>query len=132
MMDVPRPVPPPTLAWLRNGEQIAFNPQAGTTFDLNEPLLMRFLIGNPILMSGVFSSGGTILPTFQILQSGGILFSTEFDNITDPMLGNLAPGTTLGEARNMIYGLLIANWTCVANSSLGVSSVENVFRMCGT
>ena len=93
---------------------------------------MNFLMDNPILMSGVFSSGGVPLPAFQIFSSGEIVVSTEFDNITDRMMGDLADDVTLGEARNIIYGILLANWTCVANSSLGVASVENVFRMCGT
>ena len=132
MTDVPEPVPAPTLAWFRNGRRIAFTEMFGTAFELSEPSLMRFLMENPILMNNVFSSGGVPLPAFQILSSGEIVVSTEFDNITDRMMGDLADDVTLGEARNMIYDILLANWTCVANSSLGVASVENVFRMCGT
>ena len=127
-------MPAPSLAWFRDGQRIAFTQQLGGAFELMEESMMRFLMENPILISGVFSSGmgGTVLPTFQIFPSGDIVVSTEFDNITNPMLGMLDPGITLGEARNMIYDILLANWTCVANSSLGVASVENQLRMCGT
>ena len=126
------PVPPPSLAWFRDGQQIAFTESYERSFDLTEDSTMRFLMENPILINNVFSFGGAPLPTFQFLQAGEIVISTQFDNITDRMMGMLAPDVTIGEARNMIYDILLANWTCVANSSLGVASVENVFRMCGT
>ena len=68
---------------------------------------------------------------FKSLTDGDLVFTTEFTNITNPIMGGLAPDITFSEARAMLFDILLANWTCVANNTLGLSSVSNFFRMCG-
>ena len=86
---------------------------------------MVFLMQFPILNFGVFNT-----PPFQVLSAGDLVFTTAFDNITNPMLGGLEPDIAFSEARAMLFDILLANWTCVANNTLGLSSVSNFFRMC--
>ena len=125
--EVPRPVPPPTLTWLRNGVPAA-SAFIGEAFDVDMAFLMQF----PILTPGVFSHDrGYITPTFQVLLSGELFFSTEFTNISDPLLGNLPVSTTRRQARAMIFDIILANWTCMANNSLGTAVVEYHIGMCG-
>ena len=92
---------------------------------------MNFLMQFPILSAGVFGLHGNPIPVFLILPSGQLVFITKFNNITDPILGNLAPDTTLHQARAMFLDILFANWTCVANNSLGSSAVEHHIEACG-
>ena len=127
LTEVPQPVPSPTLTWFRNGVPVAASEVFGFSFDVNINFLMQF----PILSAGVFGLRGTSIPVFQTLPSGELIFNTVFDNITDPMLGNLAPDTTLRQARAMLLDILFANWTCVANNSLGSSAVEHHIEACG-
>jgi hypothetical protein len=91
----------------------------------------NFLTQFPILMTGVFGSASTVIPTFQVLSNGDLVFTTDFNNITDAMLGGLAPGTPLRQAKMMLFDILVADWMCVANNTLGSSSVENTIRRCG-
>ena len=129
LREIPQPIPSPTLTWFRNGVPAA-STVSGYSFDVNS--IMNFLMQFPILSSGVFGSlHGTIVPAFQVFSSGELIINTEFDNITDPMLGNLAPDTTLRQARAMLLDILFANWTCVANNSLGSSAVEHHIEACG-
>ena len=130
LREIPQPIPPPTLTWFRNGVPAAASEEFGYSFDVNMNFLMQF----PILSVGVFGSsrhGGIIVPALQVLPSGELIFNTEFNNITDPILGNLAPDTTLRQARAMLLDILFANWTCVANNSLGSSAVEHHIEACG-
>ena len=125
--EVPRPVPPPTVTWLRNGAPVA-STVLGAGFNLDMDFLMQF----PILTPGVFSHDrGYISLTFQVLSSGELFFNTRFDNISNPMLGNLPVDITLRQARAKLFDILLANWTCVANNSLGTSAVEHHIEMCG-
>ena len=119
--EVPRPIPPPTITWFRDGVPAASATQ-GENFDVNKALLIEF----PILNMGVFG-----FSPLQVLYSGELVFTTEITNITNPMLGGLAPDVTLSEARALLFNILLANWTCVANNTLGLSSVSNFLRMCG-
>ena len=126
--EVPLPIPLPCLKWFRNGLEVARAAKFGESFELDINLQMQF----PILTPGVFSSSGIIFPPFQIFPSGEVIFTTEyFDNITVPMLGDLAPDTTLRQARATLFDILLANWTCVANSSLGTAAVEYLIGVCG-
>ena len=122
--EVPLPIPPPSLTWFRNGSEVARAAIFGTSFELDINFQMQF----PILTPGVFN-----FPTFQIFSSGEVVFTTEsFDNITMPMLGDLAPDTTLHQARAMLFDdILLANWTCVAYNSLGTAAVEYLIGVCG-
>ena len=114
----PRPVPPPTLTWFRNGVRAA-SATMGEIFVEDE----AFLEENFILMMGVFS-----IDPFLVLQSNGeLVFTTDVDNITNPMLG----GTSVMQARADLLDILLANWTCVANNTLGLSSTSNLLRRCG-
>ena len=128
--EVPLPFPIPSLMWFRNGLEVARVAKFGEAFDFTS--IRNFQMQFPILIPGVFSSSGSILPPFQIFPSGEVVFTTgDFDNITDPMLGDLAPDTTLRQARAMLFDILLANWTCVANSSLGTAAVEYLIGVCG-
>ena len=129
---VPRPVPPPTLRWLRDGREVARAMTQGQPFDV----AMDFLMDFPILTTGVFSSdvmggGTTISSTFVALTGGELIINTRFDNISNPMLGNLPVGTTFRQARAMLFEILLANWTCVANNTFGSAAVQHNIRMCG-
>ena len=127
--EVPRPIPPPSLTWFRNGSEVARAASFGESFELDINFQMQF----PILTPGIFSSSGNFFLPFQILSNGVVVFTTEsFDNITMPMLGDLAPDTTLRQARAMLFhDILLANWTCVAYNSLGTAAVEYLIRVCG-
>ena len=119
--EVPRPVPPPTIMWFRNGVPAA-SATRGENFDLD----MDFLNAFPSLRAGVFN-----IPIFQVLTDGDLVFTTRFENITNPMLGELPPDIAFSDARDRLFNILLANWTCVANNTLGLSSVSNFLRMCG-
>lgn len=119
--EIPRPVPLPTRTWFRDGV-LAASALRGETVNVDMAFLMQF----PILNMGAFDTA-----PFQVLVSGDLVFTTAFTNITNPMMAGLAPGTTLSQARAMLFDILLANWTCVANNSLGASSISNFIRMCG-
>ena len=126
-IEVPRPVPLPSLTWFRNGLEVARFAFGDFKFDIT-----NFQMQFPILTPGVFSSSSGIFLPFQIFSSGEVVFTTEFfNNITMPMLGNLAPDTTLRQARAILFDILLANWTCVAYSSLGTAAVEYLIGVCG-
>ena len=125
--EVPRPIPPPTLRWFRNGVKAA-HATFGEAFSVDTNFLMKF----PILTTGVFGLiNGSIISTFQVLASGELLFNTLFDNIMNAVLGNLSESTTPAQARAMLFDILLGNWTCVANNSLGTSAVEHHIGICG-
>ena len=121
--DVPRAVPLPSLSWFKDGQLVSIIQELGFDFPMIEE---SFLAENPILIQGVFD----ILP-FGILPSGGAILSTMFTNITNPMLGNLAPGTNFTQARQLLLDTYLGNWTCVVNNSLGGASVEYIVREYG-
>lgn len=118
--EVPRPVPPPTLRWFRNGVEVA-----RASFGGNFAVEMDFLMQFPILMPMVFD-----VPVFQVLSSGQIVFTNAFTNITNAMIGNI-PDASVAQARAMVFNLLLANWTCASNNSLGASAIAYNIRMCG-
>ena len=118
----PRPVPPPTLMWLRDGVPAA-SATMGEAFTVNP----AFLLENPILNMGVF----TIIPFLVLQSTGDLVLTTAISNITNPMLGGLPLSATVRQARAILFDILVANWTCVANNTLGFSSVSNFLRMCG-
>lgn len=127
-MVVPRPVPPPTVTWFRDGVPAASATALGNNFDVDTDFLTTF----PILTTGILN-----IPAFQVLDNGQLIFSSEFTNISNPMMLDLSIPTDVTNeeminiARTMLFEILLANWTCVANSSLGLSSVQNFFRRCG-
>ena len=120
--EIPRPVPPPTITWFRNGVLVASAP-SGTP-----PMLdMNFLLQFPILNMGVFDA-----TTIAFLQNGQLIFNTEtFVNISMPALGNLTATTTPAQARAQLFNIMRGNWECVANNTLGEGSLQYNIRMCG-
>ena len=119
--EVPQPIPLPTLMWFRDGV-LAASASFGSDFEVD----MAFLIQFPILFAGVFD-----IPILLFLSNGSLVFSTIFTNITNATLGNLPVDTTPAQARAMLFDILLANWTCAANNTLGLSTVEHQIRMCG-
>ena len=116
--DVPRPVPSPSLSWFKD-DQLVSSVQLS-----DDPMIEEsFLAQNPILMPGVFD-----VPPFQILGGHVIYLSTAFTNITNPMVGGLAPDITFMQARRLVLNTLLGNWTCLVNNSLGNASVEYIIR----
>ena len=120
--EVPMPVPLPTRYWFRNGQLIS-TAQSGQDLDPEMSFLDQFPIFNPMVFD---------IPPFQILSANGqVVITTEYNNITNAMLGMLPPGTTVEMTRAMVFNSILGNWTCVANNTLGESSVQYLFRICG-
>ena len=119
--DVINDVPTPSRSWFKDG-QLVSSVQLYDSAVIEE----SFLAQNPILIPGVFD-----VSPFQILISGDAILSTMFMNITNPMLGNLAPGTTFMEARQLLLDTFLGNWTCFVNNSLGSASVQYIVREYG-
>ena len=118
----PRPVPLPTVTWFRN-DVLVGSGQSGTALDIDPGFLMQF----PILNMGVFDA-----QPFAFLGQE-IVFSTPLiTNITMPMVGGLPGNATLAQARAQLFNtVLLGNWVCVANNTLGTSSIQYNIRMCG-
>ena len=102
--------------WFKDGQPI---------FSDSPVIEESFLVQNPILMPGVFN-----VPPVQFSHRKMILYTT-FTNITDPMLGGLAPDTSLEQARQLLLDIFLGNWTCFVNNSLGSASVEYIIREFG-
>ena len=119
--NVPRPIPLPLLSWFKDGELVSSaHLNDFTTIDES------FLTTNPILKAGVFD----IVP-FMVLSDGTAVFTTKFNNITSPVLGNLPPDITPEQARELLFNTYLGNWTCFVNNSIGSSSVEYIVRKYG-
>ena len=116
--DVINDVPTPSRSWFKDG-QLVSSVQLYDSAVIEE----SFLAQNPILIQGVFD-----VPLFGILVSGDVILSTMFTNITNPMLGNLAPSTSFMQARQLLLDTYLGNWTCFVNNSLGSASVEYIVR----
>ena len=119
--NVPHPIPLPDRSWFRNGVLVA-----SAQYYQNLILDMAFLMEFPIFTAGVFDFAPLI-----IASTGQLYYITQFTNITMPMLGGLPPDIDFPTARGLLFDLLLGNWTCVANNSLGSSSVEYIIRDCG-
>ena len=114
----PTPQPLPLQSWFKDGELVYTAPLDNT------PDIDDFTMDNPVLIPGVL-----VPTTFTASADGTISYSTEVMNIT--FLPQLPPSTTTEQARQMLFDLLLGNWTCVANNSLGTSSVTYTIRECG-
>ena len=119
--DVPQSVPLPDRSWFRDGV-LAVSAQSGQDLNLEASFTMMF----PIFNLGVFN-----FPSLTLTTDGQITYSTQFTNITMPMLGDLPPDIDLPTARAMVFNLLPGTWMCFVNNSLGSASVEYVIRECG-
>ena len=117
---VPRPIPLPTLMWFRDGV-LAASASFGSDFGVDVVFLRQF----PILFAGVFD-----IPILLFSSNGSLVFTTVFTNIINATLGNLFVDTTPAQARAILFDILLANWMCVANNTLGLSTVEHHISMC--
>ena len=113
------PQPRAMRSWFKNDELI-YTELTESSVDLSD-YFMQF----PILMTGVLD------PTAFTATSDGIIFlNYEVDNITTPAL--LPPNTTLEQAREEVFDLLLGNWECRVNNTLGSATpVMYLIRECG-
>ena len=116
--DPPIPLPTPSRSWFKDGE-LVYTAPLETVPDVDE-----YTMANPVLITGVLTPG-----VFSATADGTIFYNTEVENITFAM--PLPPGTTVEQARVMVFDGLLGNWTCVGNNTLGSSSVTNIIRECG-
>ena len=114
----PTPQPLPLQSWFKDGE-LVYTAPLGTIPDIED-----FVMDKQVLMPGVLDP-----TTFTADGDGTISYSTVVMNISIPVF--LPPNTTIEQARQMLFDLLLGNWTCVANNSLGTSSVTHIVRECG-
>ena len=113
------PQPSPRRTWFKDGEQV-YSAISGFTPDPSE-----FVMMNPILMPGVLDP-----ITFSTLSDGSIAYNYEVENITSPQL--LPPGTTtIDEAKQQVFELLLGNWTCMVSNTLGSATITYVISDCG-
>ena len=113
------PQPSPRRTWFKDGEQV-YSAISGFTPDPSE-----FVMMNPILMPGVLDP-----ITFSTLSDGSIVYNYEVENITSPQL--LPPNTTTEEeAEQQVFELLLGNWTCMVNNTLGSATITYVITDCG-
>ena len=112
------PQPSPLRSWFKDGE-LVYSTISGLTVDPND-----FLMDNPILVPGVLDPS-----PFTALGDGRIFYNYDIMNISVPSM--LPPGTTLEQATQEVFDLLIGNWTCLVNNTLGSSTVTYVIRECG-
>ena len=113
----PTALPLPRRLWYKDGELVYSASLLGDSVDLTS-----FIIAHPILALGV------LYPTVLIASEDGTIFYHAYvDNITHPTL--LPPGiTTIEQAEQQVLELLLGNWTCVVENSLGRKSVTYSFR----
>lgn len=116
----PQPVPTPQISWYKDGE-LVYSELTGRYLNPNDS---AFIAANPLLAYGVFDQ----VP-FVALSSGNIFLLGSVTNITSPSL--LPPGTTLKQAQDQLLTLLVGNWTCKLNNTLGSSSITYMIRECG-
>ena len=114
----PLPFPTPSRSWFKDGE-LVYIADLETVPDVDE-----YTMANPVLITGVLTPD-----VFSATADGTIFYNTEVENITFAM--PLPPGTTVEQARVMVFDGLLGNWTCVGNNTLGSSSVTNIIRECG-
>ena len=110
--------PSPLRSWFKDGE-LVYSAISGLDFDASD-----FLSDNPLLIPGVLD------PTpFTALKDGIIFYNYDIMNISVPSM--LPPGTTLEQATQEVFDLLIGNWTCLVNNTLGLAMVTYTIRECG-
>ena len=114
----PLPLPTPSRSWFKDGK-LVYIAELETVPDVDE-----YTMDNPVLITGVLTPD-----VFSATTDGTILYNTQVDNITFAM--PLPLGTTILQARQLVFDGLIGNWTCVANNTLGSSSVTYVIKECG-
>ena len=114
----PYPLPRASRSWFKDG-QLVSSTLIGDAVFIDE----SFLMAHPILNMDVFDT-----PPLTLLPNGDVIMYLGLRNITSPFSGMLALTTTIEQARDMVFDILLGNWTCVVNNSLGTSSVEFIIR----
>lgn len=119
--DVANEAQPPALrTWLKDGE-LVYSELDGDSIDSDE-----YSIENQILLPGVLDP-----VTFTTFGDGSIAYNYDVMNISVPAF--VPEGvTTPQQARDVVFDLLLGNWTCVLNSSLGSPDpITYLIRECG-
>ena len=116
-VEEPYPLPSPQRSWYKDDE-LVYSALVG-----NSPNASEFFAANPLLAMGVLNP-----PPIHILSDGSILLSNQVENITLPSL--LPPGTTLEQVKEQLYALLLGNWMCKLNNTLGNASHTYMIREC--
>ena len=105
-------VPTPRRTWYKDGIVIYSN-DVDTAPDLSD-----FYDNKPILTPGLLSPV-TLIASFD----GSLMYNTRVDNITSPsVLADL--GIAASDVEELIFNLLLGNWTCVLQNDVGMASVQ--------
>ena len=116
-VEAPYPIPIPQRSWYKDGELVYSAPV------FSVPDASAFFAANPLLGLGALSP-----PPIRTLSDGSILLSNHVENITSPSL--LPPGTTVEQVKEQLRTLLLGNWTCTLNNTLGDASHTHMIREC--
>lgn len=113
------PQPQAMRSWFKNDELI-YTEFTDSAVDLSE-----YFILFPILITGILDP-----PPLTATSDGTIFLNYEVNNITTPAL--LPMNTTLEQAREEVFDLLLGKWECTVNNTLGSATpVTYLIRECG-
>lgn len=110
--------PSPLRSWYKDGE-LVYSAESFSSPDLSD-----YFDNHPIFTIGVLEP---VVLTFT--SSGTFHYNIQVENVTFPAL--LPPCTTLDQARQEVFDLLLGTWTCVVENTLGRDSVTYTFREAG-
>ena len=113
------PQPQAMRTWFKDGGLI-YTELTDSAVDLSD-----YFTQFPILMTGILDPAA-----FTATSDGTIFLDYTVDNITLPEL--LPQGTTFEQAREEVFDLLLGNWMCTVNNTLGSTTpVTYIIRECG-
>ena len=112
------PQPNPLRSWFKDGELVY------SAINGFSPNPSDFFMNNPILVPGVLDP-----ITLSALSDGTIVYNYEVRNITSPQ--QLPPGTTEAQIEQQVFDLLLGNWTCIVNNTLGSTTITYLITDCG-
>lgn len=117
---LPHPKPYPQRTWYKDDELVY------STLSDSDPNDTEFLAANPLLAMGIVVLDPSPFHQ-QLIVDGSILLHNRIENVT-----SLPPGVaTLKEAREKLFTLLLGNWTCKVNNTLGSTSRTYIIKECG-
>ena len=114
------PQPRPLRTWYKDGNLVYSEP-SGDPVDNDE-----YSMENEILIPGVLEPA-----TYSLFSDGSIRYNYAVQNISVPQFlpANI---TTIEQARDEVFDLLLGNWTCAVNNSLGAPPpITYLIRECG-
>ena len=116
------PIPTPRRTWYKDGI-IVYSNDIGTAPDPSD-----FFANEPILTPGVLSP-----ITLIALLNGSLTYNTRVDNITEPQIVAMhyPEINNSAAAEELIFNLLLGNWTCVLQNDVGMASVQYLVQECG-